>query len=123
MIVSSAALSTSVTKSLRPLAVTFTRSMSRLARLMIAPALRAALTAVFSIGCMESRAESARSSGAGWIDCGHFIGNASVDRHSSDFAARARRVRFVLVAPSHPGNIGAAARAVKAMGFARLVVV
>jgi tRNA/rRNA methyltransferase len=32
-------------------------------------------------------------------------------------------VRFVLVAPSHPGNIGAAARAIKAMGFARLVVV
>jgi tRNA/rRNA methyltransferase len=33
------------------------------------------------------------------------------------------RVRFVLVAPSHPGNIGAAARALKTMGFARLVVV
>jgi tRNA/rRNA methyltransferase len=33
------------------------------------------------------------------------------------------RVRFVLVAPSHPGNIGAAARAVKTMGFRRLVVV
>ena len=35
----------------------------------------------------------------------------------------ADRVRFVLVAPSHPGNIGAAARAIKTMGFARLVVV
>lgn len=33
------------------------------------------------------------------------------------------RVRFVLVEPSHPGNIGAAARAVKAMGFGRLAVV
>jgi tRNA/rRNA methyltransferase len=33
------------------------------------------------------------------------------------------RVRFVLVAPSHPGNIGAAARAIKTMGFRRLVVV
>lgn len=33
------------------------------------------------------------------------------------------RVRFVLVAPSHPGNIGAAARAMKTMGFRRLVVV
>ncbi|MDQ3216151.1 MAG: RNA methyltransferase [Pseudomonadota bacterium] len=33
------------------------------------------------------------------------------------------RVRFVLVAPSHPGNIGAAARAIKTMGFARLIVV
>ena len=33
------------------------------------------------------------------------------------------RVRFVLVAPSHPGNIGAAARAMKTMGFRRLVIV
>jgi len=35
----------------------------------------------------------------------------------------ADQVRFVLVAPSHPGNIGASARAIKAMGFSRLVVV
>ncbi len=33
------------------------------------------------------------------------------------------RVRFVLVTPSHPGNIGAAARAIRTMGFARLSVV
>ncbi|MDI6749202.1 MAG: RNA methyltransferase [Rhodocyclaceae bacterium] len=33
------------------------------------------------------------------------------------------RVRIVLVRPSHPGNIGAAARAMKTMGFARLVLV
>lgn len=33
------------------------------------------------------------------------------------------RVRFVLVAPAHPGNIGAAARAVRVMGFERLVLV
>ena len=33
------------------------------------------------------------------------------------------RVRFVLVTPSHPGNIGAAARALKTMGFRRLIVV
>ncbi|MFC5427723.1 RNA methyltransferase [Paraburkholderia denitrificans] len=31
--------------------------------------------------------------------------------------------RFVLVEPSHPGNIGAAARALKTMGFSRLVLV
>ncbi len=37
--------------------------------------------------------------------------------------AIADRVRFVLVAPSHPGNIGAAARAVKTMGWHRLAVV
>jgi tRNA/rRNA methyltransferase len=35
----------------------------------------------------------------------------------------AARVRFVLVAPSHPGNIGAAARALKTMGFTQLHVV
>lgn len=33
------------------------------------------------------------------------------------------RVRFVLVAPGHPGNIGAAARAIRTMGFHRLAVV
>lgn len=33
------------------------------------------------------------------------------------------RVRFVLVETSHPGNIGAAARAMKTMGFAQLVLV
>jgi len=33
------------------------------------------------------------------------------------------RLRFVLVRTSHPGNIGAAARAIRTMGFARLVLV
>jgi len=32
-------------------------------------------------------------------------------------------VRFVLCEPTHPGNIGAAARAIKTMGFDRLVLV
>lgn len=41
----------------------------------------------------------------------------------SAFSLRARRVRFVLVAPTHPGNIGAAARAICTMGFGRLCVV
>jgi tRNA/rRNA methyltransferase len=35
----------------------------------------------------------------------------------------AHLVRFVLVAPTHPGNIGAAARAIKTMGFGRLAIV
>ena len=39
------------------------------------------------------------------------------------FEQDAKRVRFVLVEPSHPGNIGAAARAIKTMGFASLHVV
>src|SRR5690554_5159923 len=38
-------------------------------------------------------------------------------------ATPAGRVDFVLVEPSHPGNVGAAARAIKVMGFSRLVVV
>lgn len=33
------------------------------------------------------------------------------------------RVRFVMVAPSHPGNVGAAARAIKTMGFHDLCLV
>ncbi|MFZ6772474.1 RNA methyltransferase [Undibacterium sp. SXout7W] len=34
-----------------------------------------------------------------------------------------KRLRFVLVETSHPGNIGAAARAIKTMGFKELVLV
>ena len=34
-----------------------------------------------------------------------------------------RSIRVVLCEPSHPGNIGAAARALKTMGLARLVLV
>ncbi|MBS7405805.1 MAG: tRNA (cytosine(32)/uridine(32)-2'-O)-methyltransferase TrmJ, partial [Oxalobacter sp.] len=32
-------------------------------------------------------------------------------------------LRFILVETSHPGNVGAAARAIKTMGFHRLVLV
>ncbi len=37
--------------------------------------------------------------------------------------AAARHIRFVLVGTQHPGNMGAAARALKTMGLARLVLV
>lgn len=37
--------------------------------------------------------------------------------------APAGRVDFILVEPTHPGNVGAAARAIRVMGFMRLVVV
>lgn len=40
-----------------------------------------------------------------------------------DFLPQRGRIRFVLVSPSHPGNIGSAARAIKIMGFDRLYVV
>jgi tRNA/rRNA methyltransferase len=39
---------------------------------------------------------------------------------SHDVDARIAGVRFVLVEPSHPGNVGAAARALKNLGFSRL---
>jgi tRNA/rRNA methyltransferase len=85
---------------------------------------------VFSIGCIgtDCRRSEAR------------IGDAPLDwprillgRHGLTAcravevdclnAPAADRIRFVLVEPSHPGNIGAAARAVRTMGFRRLAVV
>lgn len=44
-----------------------------------------------------------------------------------EFSPRAdagfKRVRFIMVNPSHPGNIGATARAIKTMGFSELCLV
>ncbi|MCL4696077.1 MAG: RNA methyltransferase, partial [Burkholderiaceae bacterium] len=37
--------------------------------------------------------------------------------------AEADATSFVLVEPSHAGNVGAAARAIRVMGFGRLVLV
>lgn len=51
--------------------------------------------------------------------CGVADGSIADDRGAEAFA----RVRFVLVAPAHAGNIGAAARAIRTMGFRRLEVV
>lgn len=42
---------------------------------------------------------------------------------AADAAAAFARVRFVMVRPSHPGNVGAAARAIKTMGFHDLCLV
>ncbi|WP_420819329.1 RNA methyltransferase [Paraburkholderia flava] len=54
--------------------------------------------------------------------------SSPASRHSSSGEAGPVRggftsTRFVLVEPSHPGNVGAAARALKTMGFSRLVLV
>lgn len=38
----------------------------------------------------------------------------------TDFRPLLSRIRFVLVTPSHPGNVGASARALQAMGFEQL---
>ncbi len=52
---------------------------------------------------------------------------SAVTDAASDSAGSVRggftSTRFVLVEPSHPGNVGAAARALKTMGFSRLVLV
>src|SRR5690606_3012385 len=41
----------------------------------------------------------------------------------SELEARFKQVRFIMVQPSHPGNVGAAARAIKTMGFGELCLV
>src|SRR5437868_1450731 len=95
MIACSAAWSTCVTKSLARFEVTFSPPPpSSAARLMIEPARRAARTAMFSIGCM----------GRVFYRC-------------------MPPIRIVLCRPSHPGNVGAAARAMKAMGLTDLRLV
>ncbi|HEX7387544.1 MAG TPA: RNA methyltransferase [Castellaniella sp.] len=47
--------------------------------------------------------------------------------HSSESASNSTdpfaRVRFIMVSPSHPGNVGSAARAIKTMGFGSLHLV
>ena len=42
---------------------------------------------------------------------------------ASAFDDNFHRVRFIMVQPSHPGNVGAAARAIKTMGFGELCLV
>ena len=130
MIAASAAWSTSVTKSFGALVLTFSRSRSSEARLMIAPAARAALMAMLSMGC------SACDMGG----CGQWeAGGAQRRAARPTIAARCKmsdrnfnapmrpmpptRTRFVLIGTSHAGNVGAAARAMKVMGFADLVLV
>src|SRR5690606_10816280 len=117
MMVSSAAWSISVTKSLRCLRATLSVSRSRLARLMIRAARRAAVTATFSIGCMNEETLAVFLSAIR-----HCKGSKLSTLHQSAppwFAQTA----FVLVRPSHPGNVGAVARAMRTMGLRRLVVV
>lgn len=49
------------------------------------------------------------------------IDDLSMPTHS--MSSPMPKIRFVLVRTSHPGNIGAAARAIRTMGFVRLVLV
>ena len=127
MIAASAAWSTSVTKSFGALVLTCSRSRSSEARLMIAPAARAALMAMLSMGCSawdmgraavgEERLRATEARGRGGTRC------KMSDHRILAAAMPADPTRFVLVGTSHAGNVGAAARAMKVMGFADLVLV
>ena len=82
---------------------------------MIEPALRAAFTAVVSIGCMAKSGALAPWRAAAEV----FVRQNYTMKAIQDLS----RVAVVLVRPSHPGNIGASARAMKTMGLADLVLV
>src|SRR5690349_5577786 len=77
-----------------------------MARTMMSPARRAARTAMLSRGCIVRGRTSGRLKRAAMIQ-----------------AMSLAAIRIVLVEPSHPGNIGAVARAMKNMGLEQLVLV
>ena len=95
---------------------------------MMAPALRAALMAMLSMGWSacdmgqpgrrEGPAGRKERGGArGAADNGHFTRPLMPAPHAPD------PTRFILIGTSHPGNVGAAARAIKVMGFSELWLV
>ena len=53
----------------------------------------------------------------------HSLTSAPMNTPAFEISPAAARIRVVLVGTQHPGNIGAAARALKTMGLARLVLV
>src|SRR5690606_22805276 len=112
MMAFSASRSTFETKSLRPFSSICNASRRSIARSMICPAWRAARKAVLAIGCMSKTPGRLRRRGM-------------LTGMENDFTTDPRldRVRVVLEEPSHPGNIGRAARALDTMGLADLGVV
>jgi len=61
--------------------------------------------------------------GARWpLDIGHFNG-VGLCAHNRPMRPSQIATRFILIEPSHAGNVGAVARALKVMGFADLVLV
>src|SRR5262249_7293797 len=89
----------------------FSASARSRCRMMKLPAERAAATAMLTSGCTIGR--SGRS---GPLE---YHAMSSVPPSAKLLA----NVRVVLVSPRHPGNIGAAARAMKNMGLPELVLV
>src|SRR5471030_1400791 len=106
MMASSAAWSTSETKSFWRLLRTVSFSRSKEARLMMLPALRAAFTAVLSMGCMEGALGSRAAAGLARRDAAILRGIAAQSR--MDELPLRERIAVVLSRPSHPGNIGGA---------------
>ena len=123
----SLAWSTSVTKSFDCFCETRTDSTSSAARLMMAPAARAALMATLSMGWSVDDMDC----GPGQHLRGARLGGKSkreppVDAGGDNkgyFTPVAMKTRFILIQTSHAGNVGGAARAMKVMGFDELVLV
>src|SRR5690606_9036558 len=145
MISFSARPSTSLAKSMRSFSTTFSASSLYMCRSSTLPAARAALTMRVTAGfCMANGLEGGGEKGwrgerAGrrWHDgvvagraVYHCPMNTEATPHEAGAPALATRgpdaalrLRIVLVGTQHPGNIGSAARALKTMGLARLVLV
>src|SRR5258706_14388840 len=107
---------TSDKKSLIAFCVTDRMARLREARLMILPARRAAFTAVFSIGCIKTGFGSR-------LRLSELRAPRSKGRIVVNNIDPLKNIRVVLTRPSHPGNIGAAARALKTMGLNALCLV
>src|SRR6218665_142126 len=121
----SLAWSTSVTKSLICFCAIRTDSTSRAARLMMAPAARAALMATFSMGCRLDDIND--DGGQGILQSKSAGGGVFPAMQAATISAilpvPPMKTRFVLINTSHAGNVGAVARAMKTMGFDDLVLV
>jgi tRNA/rRNA methyltransferase len=86
---------------------------------MMRLALRAAFTAMLSMGCMVGfRFVSRRETFKELLKLAFYRLNAMSSKPES-----LANIRIVLCQTSHPGNIGAAARAMKTMGLSELVLV
>src|SRR5438105_12929683 len=91
---------------------------------MIEPARRAARTAMFRIGCMKEKGSEQFSGYKLRVSVGAFLSEKLLlPLFRAAYSSRMPPIRIVLCRPSHPGNIGAAARAMKAMGLADLRLV
>ena len=95
--------------------------------MMIAPAARAALTATLSMGCRlgDDILDCEKNGGVGPPEAVRRCGRREsgiLPAPPVSVSQPAMRTRFILIQTSHAGNVGAAARAMKTMGFDDLVL-